>query len=63
MFLSALLLLCSRVAGVAGPPAALRSGGYGWRRYWHAAWSKMGMAWHRMCPRHYDWDDDSGPEL
>lgn len=32
---------------------ALRAGGYGWRRYWRAAWARMNAAWWLMDPRRY----------
>ena len=32
----------------AGHRRALRAGGYGWRRYWRAAWDRMGAAWRLM---------------
>jgi hypothetical protein len=28
-----------------GHRRALRAGGYSWKRYWHRAWTKMGVAW------------------
>lgn len=34
----------------AGHRRALRAGGYGWRRYWRAAWDRMGAAWRLMSP-------------
>jgi hypothetical protein len=33
-----------------GHRRALRAGGYGWRRYWRAAWAKMNVAWQLMDP-------------
>jgi hypothetical protein len=39
-----------------GHRRALRAGGYGWRRYWRAAWSKMNAARRMMDPRRYAWD-------
>jgi hypothetical protein len=33
-----------------GHRRALRAGGYGWRHYWRAAWSKMSAAWRLMDP-------------
>src|SRR5262245_47415489 len=36
-----------------GHRRALRAGGYGWRRYWRAAWDRMGAALPRMAPRRY----------
>jgi hypothetical protein len=38
-----------------GHRRALRAGGYGWRRYWRAAWARMGTAWRLMDPRRYRW--------
>jgi hypothetical protein len=32
----------------AGHRRALRAGGYGWRRYWRAAWDRMAAAWRLM---------------
>ncbi len=32
----------------AGHRKALRAGGYGWRRYWRAAWDRMAAAWRLM---------------
>jgi len=40
-----------------GHRRALRAGGYGWRRYWRAAWDRMRAAWRLMDPRRYHWDD------
>lgn len=40
-----------------GHRRALRTGGYGWRRYWRAAWDRMSAAWRSMDPRRYTWDD------
>lgn len=37
-----------------GHRQALRAGGYGWRRYWRAAWDRMNACWRRMDPRRYD---------
>ena len=34
----------------AGHRRALRAGGYGWRRYWRAAWDRMGAAWRLINP-------------
>ncbi len=39
-----------------GHRRALRAGGYGWRRYWRAAWDRMGAGWRAMDPARYDWD-------
>ncbi|HEY7424671.1 MAG TPA: ferritin-like domain-containing protein [Gemmataceae bacterium] len=39
-----------------GHRRALRAGGYGWRRYWRAAWDRMSAAWRLMDPRRYTWD-------
>jgi hypothetical protein len=36
-----------------GHRRALRAGGYGWRRYWRAAWDRMNASWRRMDPRRY----------
>ena len=51
-------MLCQRLFFVAvvvlvwmGHRRALRAGGYGWGRYWRAAWSKMNAAWRMMDPR------------
>jgi hypothetical protein len=38
-----------------GHRRALRAGGYGWRRYWRAAWDRMNAAWRWMDPRRYIW--------
>jgi hypothetical protein len=38
-----------------GHRRALRAGGYGWRRYWRAAWDRMNAAWWLMDPRRYAW--------
>ena len=46
-----------------GHRRALRAGGYGWRRYWRAAWDRMNAAWRRMDPRRYCWDDYSNSAL
>jgi hypothetical protein len=46
-----------------GHRRALRAGGYGWRRYWRAAWDRMRAAWRRMDPRGYAWDDYSNSSL
>ena len=35
----------------AGHRQALRAGGYGWRRYWRAAWDRMNGCWRQMTPR------------
>jgi hypothetical protein len=40
----------------AGHRRALQAGGYDWRRYWRAAWTKMRAAWRQMDPRQYHWD-------
>lgn len=40
-----------------GHRRALRAGGYGWRRYWRAAWDRMNAAWRAMDPGRYDWND------
>jgi hypothetical protein len=42
-----------------GHRRALRAGGYGWRRYWRAAWDRMGACWRRMDPRRYDWPGEN----
>lgn len=34
-----------------GHRQALRAGGYGWRRYWRAAWDRMNVCWRQMTPR------------
>jgi hypothetical protein len=39
-----------------GHRRALRAGGYDWRHYWRAAWTKMDAAWRRMDPRRYVWE-------
>ena len=36
-----------------GHRRALRAGGYGWRRYWRAAWDRMNAAWRLLDPRRY----------
>ena len=36
-----------------GHRRALRAGGYGWRRYWRAAWDRMNAGWRLMEPRRY----------
>lgn len=46
-----------------GHRRALRAGGYGWRRYWRAAWDRMNAAWRRMDPRRYTWEDYSNRAL
>jgi hypothetical protein len=63
-----LTMLCQRLffLGVLvlvwlGHRRALRAGGYGWGRYWRAAWSKMNAAWRMMDPRRYAWDCGSVP--
>lgn len=38
-----------------GHRRALRAGGYGWRRYWRAAWDRMRVCWRLMQPRRYEW--------
>jgi hypothetical protein len=40
-----------------GHRRALRAGGYDWRRYRRAAWTKMNLAWRLMDPRRYAWPD------
>jgi hypothetical protein len=40
----------------AGHRRALRAGGYGWRRYWRAAWDRMRAGWRVMNPARYAWD-------
>jgi hypothetical protein len=40
-----------------GHHRALRAGGYGWQHYWRQAWSKMTLAWQRMDPRQYEWEN------
>jgi hypothetical protein len=40
-----------------GHRRALRAGGYGWRRYWRAAWDRMNAAWRMMDPRKYVADE------
>jgi len=61
-FLFGLTLLAQRLGFLAvmvlvwvGHRRALRAGGYSWRRYWRAAWDRMGAAWQRMDPRRYAW--------
>ena len=44
-----------------GHRRALRAGGYGWRKYWRAAWTKMNAAWRMMDPGRYAWHGGSGP--
>lgn len=44
-----------------GHRRAFRAGGYGWRRYWRSAWTKMNQAWRRMDPRRYAWASDDLP--
>jgi hypothetical protein len=39
-----------------GHRRALRAGGYGWRRYWRAAWTKMNVSWRLMNPQRYTWE-------
>lgn len=41
-----------------GHRRALRVGGYGWRRYWRAAWDRMNAGWRLMEPRRYAWPED-----
>ena len=43
-----------------GHRRALRAGGYGWRRYWRAAWDRMNASWRLMDPRRYLWDRGNG---
>lgn len=38
-----------------GHRRALRAGGYSWRRYWRAAWDRMGAAWRLAEPGRYEW--------
>jgi hypothetical protein len=40
-----------------GHRKALRAGGYGWRRYWRAAWDRMNACWRMMDPRRYSWEE------
>jgi hypothetical protein len=40
-----------------GHRKALRAGGYGWRRFWRAAWDRMNASWRLMGPRRYTWAD------
>ena len=42
----------------AGHRRALRAGGYGFRRFWRAAWAKMGVAWRDMSPAAYSWAEE-----
>ena len=44
-----------------GHRRALRAGGYGWRKYRRAAWTKMTAAWRMMDPGRYVWHGGSGP--
>jgi hypothetical protein len=44
-----------------GHRSALRAGGYGWRRYWRAAWGKMNLAWRWMRPERYAWEPEPLP--
>ncbi len=39
---------------------ALRAGGYSWRHYWRASWSRMNLAWRLMDPRRYRWPERCG---
>lgn len=39
-----------------GHRRALRAGGYPWRRFWRAAWDRMGLAWRLMSPQRYSWN-------
>lgn len=41
----------------AGHRRAIRAGGYGFRRYWRAAWGRMRYAWKLMAPEYYRWPD------
>lgn len=38
-----------------GHRRALRAGGYTFRRFWRAAWARMGAAWRKSDPRAYRW--------
>lgn len=44
----------------AGHRRALRAGGYSWRRYWRAAWDRMGLAWRLMRPGRYGANTPNG---
>ncbi|CAA9403148.1 MAG: hypothetical protein AVDCRST_MAG64-1833 [uncultured Phycisphaerae bacterium] len=39
----------------AGHRRALRAGGYGFRRFWRAAWGRMNHAWRQMSTAAYLW--------
>ena len=38
-----------------GHRRALKAGRYGFGRFWHTAWAKMGHAWRMMDPACYRW--------
>lgn len=42
-----------------GHRRALKAGGYGFGKFWRAAWTKMNWAWHAMDPRHYRWEEEA----
>jgi hypothetical protein len=61
--LYAVTMACHRVFFAAttlavwlGHRRALRAGGYGFRRFWREAWSRMRQAWRMMDPRNYVWE-------
>jgi hypothetical protein len=58
-----LLFLAVVVLVWAGHRRALRAGGYGWRRYWRAAWAKMNASWRLMDPRRYAGTQGEGKEV
>ena len=44
-----------------GHRRALRAGGYGFRRFWTSAWTKMNWAWRMMDPGGYRWEKKAEP--
>ncbi|MFL5241059.1 MAG: ferritin-like domain-containing protein [Gemmataceae bacterium] len=50
-----LLFLVIVVLVWSGHRCALRAGGYSWRHYWRASWSKMNCSWRKMDPQRYAW--------
>jgi hypothetical protein len=43
-----------------GHRRVLRAGGYGFRRFWRTAWSKMRFAWRLSAPDAYCWEERIG---
>jgi hypothetical protein len=46
----------------AGHRRALKAGGYGFGRFWSAAWAKMNHAWRLMNPGNYCWETAPVPK-